>query len=222
MEASEQFLARLDSLLEQADAQRGLHQDHMRQRMEDEARQADQFNRVASRLMAAVVRPRMETLADRFANAKLLDPTESSGAMCTCVFGHTTRFPATTRLSLSVSPGERLEHVSLVYHLQILPVFMQFKNMDQKDFALRSMDEPSAAQWVEDRLAEFAMTYLQLETAKHYQSENMETDPVCGMPVNRNWAAAKVEYGGKTYYFCIDECRRRFEAQAGRYVQKTK
>ena len=222
MQPSEQFLKRMDSLLTQADARRELHQDHMRQRMEEEARQADQFNRVASRLIAAVIRPRMEALADRFDNGKLLNPTESSGAVCTCVFAHSTRFPATTRLSLSVSPGDRMERVSLVYHLQILPVFIRFKDRDEIDFPADAVDESAAARWAEDRLAEFVETYLQLETAKHYQSDNMETDPVCGMPVNRNWAAAQTEHGGKTYYFCIDECRQRFEAQPNRYVKEAK
>lgn len=222
MEPSEQFLERMDSLLTEADARRELHQDHMRQRMEEDARQADQFNRVASRLIAAVIRPRMEALAGRFENARLLDPTESSGAVGTCVFEHTTRFPATTRLSLSVSPGDRMERVSLVYHLQILPIFIRFKDRDEMDFPTDAVDESAAARWAEDRLAEFVETYLQLETAKHYQTENMETDPVCGMPVNRNWAAAKAEHSGKTYYFCIEECRRRFETQPSRYVKETK
>ncbi|MBK8269362.1 MAG: YHS domain-containing protein [Planctomycetes bacterium] len=48
----------------------------------------------------------------------------------------------------------------------------------------------------------------------------METDPVCGMPVNRNWAAATAEHGGQTYYFCIEECRKRFEAEPDRFVSQ--
>ncbi|MBI5764770.1 MAG: YHS domain-containing protein [Planctomycetes bacterium] len=48
----------------------------------------------------------------------------------------------------------------------------------------------------------------------------METDPVCGMPVNRNWAEAKMEYEGRTYYFCIEDCRRQFAAEPERYAAK--
>lgn len=222
MDHNEDFQSRIDSLLAQADAQRDTHQDHIRQRMEEDARHADQFNRIASRLLSGVIRPRMEALAGRFDNATLLNPTDTSGALCTCAFGHTPRFPASTRLSLSVSPGERMERVSIVYRLQILPVFIRFKDMDQIDFSADAIDEANAAKWVEDRLTEFVETYLQLETAKHYQSENMETDPVCGMPVNRNWAAATAEYGGKSYYFCIDECRRRFAEDPNRFVREPK
>jgi uncharacterized protein len=37
-------------------------------------------------------------------------------------------------------------------------------------------------------------------------------DPVCGMQVEVANAAATVEVGGETYYFCSDRCRHRFQA----------
>jgi P-type Cu+ transporter len=39
----------------------------------------------------------------------------------------------------------------------------------------------------------------------------MERDPVCGMIVDPESAKAKVEYGGKSYYFCSAGCAKRFE-----------
>ena len=94
----------------------------------------------------------MGALAAHFDNATLLNPTDTSGALCTCAFGHTPQFPASTRLKLSVSPGERLERVSIVYRLQILPVFIRFKDMDQIVFPADAIDEAKAAKRVEDRL----------------------------------------------------------------------
>jgi Cu(I)/Ag(I) efflux system membrane fusion protein len=47
-------------------------------------------------------------------------------------------------------------------------------------------------------------------------------DPVCGMAVDEKRAAAagrKAEHGGATYYFCADECKRRFEADPARYAR---
>lgn len=35
-------------------------------------------------------------------------------------------------------------------------------------------------------------------------------DEVCGMHFPAAEAAATAEYGGKTYYFCAERCRRRF------------
>src|SRR4029077_4066041 len=39
----------------------------------------------------------------------------------------------------------------------------------------------------------------------------MERDPVCGMNVEPEKARAKVEHGGKSYFFCSAGCAKRFE-----------
>ncbi len=44
------------------------------------------------------------------------------------------------------------------------------------------------------------------------------TDPVCGMQIEPERAAAKVEYQGQTYWFCSESCRKKFEAQPARYA----
>ena len=49
------------------------------------------------------------------------------------------------------------------------------------------------------------------------------TDPVCGMEVDEKLAAAagrKLEYQGKAYYFCSDECKETFEKDPARYAKK--
>lgn len=43
-------------------------------------------------------------------------------------------------------------------------------------------------------------------------------DPVCGMRVNPETAAARVEYEGHTYYFCSTQCAVTFNADPGRYA----
>ncbi len=46
----------------------------------------------------------------------------------------------------------------------------------------------------------------------------MVTDPVCGMEVDPNAAAATSFYNGKTYYFCSEECKRDFEADPEQFT----
>ena len=46
----------------------------------------------------------------------------------------------------------------------------------------------------------------------------MAKDPVCGMEVDENQAAAKVEHMGKTYYFCSLGCKTAFEKDPHKYV----
>jgi P-type Cu+ transporter len=43
-------------------------------------------------------------------------------------------------------------------------------------------------------------------------------DPVCGMTVTPERAAAHSEYEGKTYYFCAPGCKTRFDAEPRRYL----
>src|SRR5438128_7222110 len=43
-------------------------------------------------------------------------------------------------------------------------------------------------------------------------------DPVCGMTVFLEKAAAKVEHAGKTYYFCSKRCAERFSREPEKFL----
>ena len=47
----------------------------------------------------------------------------------------------------------------------------------------------------------------------------MAKDPVCGMEVDEQKAAAKTEYKGQTYYFCAPGCKVAFERDPEKYLQ---
>lgn len=47
-------------------------------------------------------------------------------------------------------------------------------------------------------------------------------DPVCGMTVDTETAPATSEYKGQTYYFCAPGCKKQFERDPERYVEKSK
>jgi Cu+-exporting ATPase len=50
-------------------------------------------------------------------------------------------------------------------------------------------------------------------------SPKTERDPVCGMQVDPASAAERYDYQGRTYSFCCDGCRRKFEADPERYLK---
>ncbi len=50
------------------------------------------------------------------------------------------------------------------------------------------------------------------------EEQEMPTDPVCGMEVSERGAAGRVEYQGKTYYFCSDSCREEFTEDPEHYL----
>ncbi len=49
----------------------------------------------------------------------------------------------------------------------------------------------------------------------------MKRDPVCDMEVDENSAAATTQYAGDTYYFCSEECKRRFDMDPEKYVSRS-
>lgn len=50
----------------------------------------------------------------------------------------------------------------------------------------------------------------------------MAKDPVCGMMVEEQKAAATSSYKGQTYYFCAKMCKESFDKDAEKYLQKAK
>jgi YHS domain-containing protein len=48
-----------------------------------------------------------------------------------------------------------------------------------------------------------------------------QIDPVCGMKVNEQQAAGQSQYLDKTYYFCSENCQRKFEQRPEQYVVKS-
>ncbi len=47
----------------------------------------------------------------------------------------------------------------------------------------------------------------------------MAKDPVCGMMVDENKAAAKAEHNGTIYYFCSPGCKTSFEQDPDKYAK---
>lgn len=45
-------------------------------------------------------------------------------------------------------------------------------------------------------------------------------DPVCGMKVDKNEAAATSEYEGQTFYFCAQGCKKKFDESPEEYVKE--
>ena len=47
----------------------------------------------------------------------------------------------------------------------------------------------------------------------------MEKDVVCGMQVDRAKAAGQSQYQGKTYYFCSNGCKAKFDANPSQFAK---
>jgi YHS domain-containing protein len=47
------------------------------------------------------------------------------------------------------------------------------------------------------------------------------TDPVCGMQLSRHREHQTADHRGQRFYFCSEQCRRKFEANPERYARHT-
>lgn len=45
-------------------------------------------------------------------------------------------------------------------------------------------------------------------------------DPVCGMALDKDKAGATSEHMGKTFYFCAQACKEKFDQEPMRYMGK--
>lgn len=212
----------IEQRLAAAKAKHVLYQGHNRERMQDMDREQRRREQVASRaqeLAESVVRPCMARLAVYFDNADLLPASESGDDRCVCSFRHTERFPATTKLEFAVRPDTENSQICVTYRLEILPIFFEFERDDQLVLSADAVDVQAANSWVESKILQFVETYVKLQEIDPYQQENLVTDPVCGMRINKTPAVGEAQYQGQTFYFCVDECRRSFLEDAQRYVK---
>jgi len=143
---------------------------------------------------------------------------ETTRHACKLLFKHTSEFPATAALEVGVSRDGEGKTILVQYDASILPLFIRFDGKDQLSMPLEWVDEAKIAAWIEEKVLQFVDAYMSLETAEQYQAENIATDPVCGMSVNKTDAPAKMDYQRRTYYFCIDDCRKKFAENPSRYL----
>lgn len=47
-----------------------------------------------------------------------------------------------------------------------------------------------------------------------------QTDPVCGMQIEESEAAGQSDYQGRTYYFCSNSCKEKFDESPEDYTSR--
>ena len=130
----------------------------------------------------------------------------------------TLRFPTTARFDFTVSRDAQCETLIVVSSLEILPAFFPFEGRTRLALPLGRVNDDAVAAWVDERLVWFVRTYLRVEAADQYDTKDLTTDPVCGMRINRLYAAGRSEFDGQTYYFCLEDCLNKFVRDSRQYL----
>lgn len=163
---------------------------------------------VAAPVHQRVVRPMVDELTRRFANAIADHYRTPHGFVSECRLGHTSRYPAAARLAVALEWDPGSGAAWLRYAAELMPALIPFDGMDRYDIALTPPGPAEVRHWVQKKLLAFVAAYLELvEYSPAYRIGEARTDPVCGMQVISSGASHRYTYDGHTYWLCSSVCR---------------
>jgi len=127
-------------------------------------------------------------------------------------------FPASAELVVQFAHDPEVERAHCTVRARIIPVLMQYEKEGTIEIDLDEAETPRLVEFIDQRICRFAADYLRIrEPDSPYQRDRQVTDPVCGMTFHRWEAATSVQHNRRTWFFCTDECRERFEADPDKY-----
>ncbi len=180
--------------------------------MTDSERREARFQESASRSLEEVVIPKLEALASAFPNANSVERSAIVRAV-SLTLRSSGDYPIGADVSLALGHDEGIREIVATWRVAIMPILMDYEREAVLRESLERFDPDRLGDFVEERLLQFTQDYLRVhEPGSPYLESVMVTDPVCGMRFHPTEAATSAERDGKTYYFCADSCRRRFEA----------
>jgi YHS domain-containing protein len=199
------FVKRLDEQMAQARSRVEEKQSELQHAYEARAERYKTFLRILQDLQG-VAKPRLEKLAEhcKFQASPIED---ADGKSVTLNFQTPV---AKVRLRLSATHDTEVRNFVLGYDLEILPIFIQFKPHAELQIPLEKVDRATVESWLDERLIEFAQTYVTIHFTDQYNMDHLVTDPVANVRFPKVFAQSTLEKSGKTYYFISDQTRREF------------
>jgi YHS domain-containing protein len=200
------FVKRLDEQIAQARAQIEQKQADAQQAYDGRKKRYQTFLGVLDELRG-VARPRLEKLAE---HCKFeATPTESTDGKAVSLNFQTP--VAKVRLRLSATHDTEVHNLVLGYDLEILPIFFKYNPHAELSIPLDKVDRAAVESWLDDRLIEFAQTYITVHFTDQYHKDHMVVDPVANVRFPKVFARSSLDQSGKTYYFISEQTRREFE-----------
>ena len=220
MTTIEQFERVVTERLQAVDSERHAVVESLAEEMQRRDRLATEFAAMASRLHDTIILPRVTAVVRQFADAKCASTTTPFGMRTECQLPRSARYPAHTKLSLSIARSPEATRGFIRYSLEIIPILMAFHGECHLEFDPTAPDETEITEWVEAQLLDFVETYLRVGSEPQYQRDNFQIDPVCGMSLSAADVEEKVTIRGHTYHFCSAVCRERFAAAPAFYLDR--
>lgn len=175
-----------------------------------------QFHEAARSLIATVIKPRLEAMAELLPSARTM--TDEQACRSWCWFASSDRLPVTAKVEFAVEHDDSIERMFVRYEACLIPVFVRFQPHDKLTVRLSEIHPEQIAAWIEEQILEFLETYLHHDRGQDDLEEDILTDPVCGMRLQRSDVRAQAEYRGHPYFFCSTECCEKFESKPEAFV----
>jgi YHS domain-containing protein len=209
---------RVEEELAAVEERRRVQDDTQRRSIVEFQQRHEHYTAVADRMLQTIIRPRMQKVAEYFKHARIQGDDATRTNRCVLHLDPTVRFPTRAMFEFTVSRDAQCETLIVLSNLEILPVFFAFEGREQLTLPLGRVNDDAVAAWADERLVSFVCTYLRVEAADQYDVKHFATDPVCGMRINRLYATAQSEFDGQTYYFCLEDCQRKFVKDPRQYL----
>jgi YHS domain-containing protein len=207
--------SRLEAVVEEARGKVKAFQTEAEATRQEIGARFQKFLPIAERIVA-LAREKLERLKERLKFDVI--PTKVQTEQ---FYSRSVTLDVKSELASLIKVAFRLTHSSdvrllfLDYNLEIIPVYFRFNPHARMEMPLDAYDEAAVGKWLDDRIIEFASTYLELHETKQYQERVMVSDPVAGVTFPKYFAAATLDHGGTTYYFVSEESRREFAKRQG-------
>jgi YHS domain-containing protein len=209
---------RVEEELSAAEERTQVQDDPRRRSIIEFQQRHEQYTTIADRVLHTIIRPRVHRIAEYFKHGQVPGCDDAGKGRCVLYLEPTLRFPTTAKFEFTVSRDAPCETLIVLSSLEILPVFFPFEGSARLTLPLGRVNDDTVAAWVDERLVCFVRTYLRVEAADQYDTKDLTTDPVCGMRINRLYAAAQSECAGQTYYFCLEDCLNKFVRDPRQYL----
>jgi YHS domain-containing protein len=199
-------LKRLDEQVDKARKGVGEKQAELQQAYEGRKARYQTFLKLMEELRG-VAKARLEKLAER-CKFEAVPAEDADGKNVLLKFQSPV---ARVQLRLAATHDTEVRNLVLVYDLEILPLYVKFNPHSELQIPLEKADRATVENWLDDRLIEFAETYVTIHFNDQYHQDHMVTDPVANVRFPKSYVHSSLEKEGKTYYFISEQTRREFE-----------
>lgn len=214
----EQWKMKIHAVLERREQEIRTEQEKLSMEMQRSEELKSLFQPVANRIIEMIIGPRIKAFAGQLDDAGIYGPR---AGIVGVILNRNHRYAASIKFDFALTLGQEGE-VIIGFRPEILPIFVPVPHAETQTFPLDKVDDRLLSEWVEEKIVKFAEAYVRVALAPVYHSNNMVTDPVCGMKFNKEHAVTKADNCGITVYFCSPECKIRFIESPDRYAAHVK